>query len=316
MSLAPRIERGPAGCARPPIATPPRCSIARPRSRPTRSTSPAGSTATSRRSTPIDGWPPRAAAADDRVQRRLPLVRCRAATGSPRRATRRAPSGAARQRRDRDRAPRRHRRGLRLRLSAGVDEAWCRRSNDILRELRARRARCRTRAAARPADAPRRAASALRASASCTATPTSLAGWRFAHDALEQRQRPPLARPMFARASRIDLFACTHTCLAALRDFSLPAGRLPSSTTARPACRTFPPPPSASSRAFRPPLAAPAALRPAPGRCLHRCPRCALRPARFPPTIPDALAGGSPAHQFYFARIVNGPDYPMARAVA
>ena len=53
----------------------------------------------------------------------------------------------------------------------------------------------------------------------------SLAGWRFAPEALDDAaNRRWLAA---ARAeSMIDVFACTHTCLAALRDFSLQSGRL------------------------------------------------------------------------------------------
>ena len=53
----------------------------------------------------------------------------------------------------------------------------------------------------------------------------SLAGWRFAHDALAQ----PAARPWLAglrAASRIDVFASSHTCLPALRDFALDTGWL------------------------------------------------------------------------------------------
>ena len=53
----------------------------------------------------------------------------------------------------------------------------------------------------------------------------ALAGWSFACDALER----PATRAMLnavRKASRIDLFASTHTCLAVLRDFRLPAGRL------------------------------------------------------------------------------------------
>ena len=54
----------------------------------------------------------------------------------------------------------------------------------------------------------------------------ALAGWRFAQDELDNPSAEPMARAMSARASHIDVFASTHTCLAALRDFVLPAGRL------------------------------------------------------------------------------------------
>ena len=53
----------------------------------------------------------------------------------------------------------------------------------------------------------------------------SLAGWRFAHDALDTSA----ARAWLAgihTASRIHVFASSHTCLPVLRDFTLDAGRL------------------------------------------------------------------------------------------
>ncbi len=53
----------------------------------------------------------------------------------------------------------------------------------------------------------------------------SLAGWRFAQDNLDDPATASLALRC-PRASRIDLFASTHTCLAVLRDFALPDGRL------------------------------------------------------------------------------------------
>src|SRR5581483_3250913 len=46
----------------------------------------------------------------------------------------------------------------------------------------------------------------------------ALAGWRFAHDALDDRANVAWLNDVRAR-SGIDLFASTHTCLAALRDF-------------------------------------------------------------------------------------------------
>jgi len=53
----------------------------------------------------------------------------------------------------------------------------------------------------------------------------ALAGWRFAHDALDDRPNATWLDDVRAR-SGIDVFASTHTCLAALRDFDTPAGRL------------------------------------------------------------------------------------------
>jgi hypothetical protein len=53
----------------------------------------------------------------------------------------------------------------------------------------------------------------------------SLSGWRFSIDALDL----PTSRRWLEEvrsASRIDMFASSHTCLPALRDFSLDSGRL------------------------------------------------------------------------------------------
>jgi len=53
----------------------------------------------------------------------------------------------------------------------------------------------------------------------------SLAGWRFAHDALDDPANSAWLDDVRAK-STIDIFASTHTCLAALRDFDLPSGHL------------------------------------------------------------------------------------------
>lgn len=54
---------------------------------------------------------------------------------------------------------------------------------------------------------------------------TSLGGWGFDRPALDDRRRLPWLADIRAR-SRIDVFASTHTCTPALRDFALPSGRL------------------------------------------------------------------------------------------
>jgi hypothetical protein len=53
----------------------------------------------------------------------------------------------------------------------------------------------------------------------------SLAGWRFAHDALDDPAGDAWREDIRAKSS-VDIFASTHTCLAALRVFDLPSGRL------------------------------------------------------------------------------------------
>ncbi len=51
------------------------------------------------------------------------------------------------------------------------------------------------------------------------------AGWRFAQDELDNPKRRAWLADVHA-AAKVDVFASTHTCLAALRDFALPGGRL------------------------------------------------------------------------------------------
>lgn len=53
----------------------------------------------------------------------------------------------------------------------------------------------------------------------------SLAGWRFAHDALDDPARLASLRAL-KEQSTIDVFASTHTCMAALRSFDTPSGPL------------------------------------------------------------------------------------------
>jgi hypothetical protein len=53
----------------------------------------------------------------------------------------------------------------------------------------------------------------------------ALAGWSFAHDALDAPAAPATLEAV-RRATQVDVFASTHTCLAAVRDFALDAGRL------------------------------------------------------------------------------------------
>jgi hypothetical protein len=53
----------------------------------------------------------------------------------------------------------------------------------------------------------------------------SLAGWRFAHDALDDPAGDAWRDDVRAK-STVDIFTSTHTCLAALRDYDLPSGHL------------------------------------------------------------------------------------------
>jgi hypothetical protein len=105
-----------------------------------------------------------------------------------------------------------------------VDDGVVRRSNDILAQLaRVAPASARRRLSALPmhlvAQVGRLRVAIVHGDA------TSLAGWRFAHDAIEAARNQSWLGQV-RRSSNIDVFACTHTCLAALRDVTLSAGRL------------------------------------------------------------------------------------------
>ena len=142
---------------------------------------------------------------------------------------------------------------------------------------------------------------------------TALAGWGFAQDSLDAPDNDRLAD--IRRASRIDVFACAHTCLAVLRDFTLPGGRLTIVNNGAAGMPNF-----AGSRFG---VLTRIAVSPAPHAALYGVARdgvyidaIALRYdqsafldrflARWPP--------GSPAHASYHRRIVHGPDYSLAQA--
>jgi hypothetical protein len=143
---------------------------------------------------------------------------------------------------------------------------------------------------------------------------TSVAGWGFAQDALDDAaQRPWLADTR--RQSRIDVFASTHTCLAALRDFALPGGRLTVINNGAAGMPNF------SGSGFG--VVTRIATSPSPHRPLYGLQRDGVHI--------DALAldydgqaflhrflsrwpQGSPAHASYYRRIVGGPAYALAQA--
>jgi hypothetical protein len=142
----------------------------------------------------------------------------------------------------------------------------------------------------------------------------ALAGWRFAYDALDEvRHRPWLDD--VARAAQVDVFASTHTCLAALRDFALSSGRLTIVNNGAAGMPNF------------------------AGSCFGIVTRIATSPSPHQPLFGlardgvhiDAIAvaydhddfldrflkrwpQGSPAHASYYRRIVDGPDYTIGQA--
>jgi len=152
----------------------------------------------------------------------------------------------------------------------------------------------------------------------------SLAGWRFAHDSLDDALDDPLDnahnRPWLAAvhdAAQVDVFASTHTCLAALRDFDLPAGRLTVVNNGSAGMPNF------------------------SGSRYGVITRIATTPSPHPPLYGIARDGifidaiavdydsqvflahflkrwppGSEAHNSYFKRIVGGPDHALSRGAA
>jgi len=142
----------------------------------------------------------------------------------------------------------------------------------------------------------------------------ALAGWSFAYDALDR----PAARAMLdavRKASRIDLFASTHTCLAALRDFGLQAGRLTVINNGAAGMPNF--------SGGRVGLVSRIAASPSPHRPLYGIVRDGIHIdaialpydsaaflRRFLARWPERTA----AHLSYFERITAGPAHSVAQA--
>jgi len=143
----------------------------------------------------------------------------------------------------------------------------------------------------------------------------ALAGWRFAGDALDDTRNRPWLADIHAR-SRIDLFACTHTCLAALRDVALPGGRLTVINNGAAGMPNF------SGSGFG--VITRIATTPSPRAPLYGLARdgifidaLAVRDDRenFLDRFSRHWPQGSPAHTSYFRRIADGPDYPIEHAL-
>jgi hypothetical protein len=144
----------------------------------------------------------------------------------------------------------------------------------------------------------------------------SLAGWRFAVDALDSLSQRPWLDDI-RRRSKIDVFASTHTCLAALRDFELRSGRLTVINNGAAGMPNF----TASTFGL---ISRIATVR-SPHRTLYGLTRNGVHidaialhydqqafVERFLGRWPER----SPAYTSYFGRITRGPDHPMARALA
>lgn len=196
---------------------------------------------------------------------------------------------------------------------ANVDADLVRRSNIILRQLRPHATpRARARLGALPMHLVAQVGS-LRIGI-VHGDAGALAGWRFGHDALDD---PANARWLadIREASQVDVFASTHTCLAALRDFDLPSGRLTVINNGATGIPNF-----ADTRFG---VITRIATSPSPHATLYGLQRDGLFIdalavhynddaflARFLARWPQ----GSAAYLSYFPRIVEGPDYSVAQA--
>jgi hypothetical protein len=142
----------------------------------------------------------------------------------------------------------------------------------------------------------------------------ALAGWRFAPDALDDPNRRAWLADVHS-AARVDVFASTHTCLAALREFSFPAGRLTIVNNGAAGMPNF-----ANSRFG---VITRIATTPSPHRPLYGLQREGVHidaiavdynHGAFLDRFLKCWPEGSPDYASYYRRIVAGPDYSMRQA--
>jgi hypothetical protein len=143
---------------------------------------------------------------------------------------------------------------------------------------------------------------------------TSLAGWGFAHDALDRRSALPWLDDIH-RTSGVDAFASTHTCLAALRDVVLPSGRLTIVNNGAAGMPNF--------LGTRFGLISRISARPAPRPALYGIVRHNVHidaiaidydTKAFAGAFVSRWPEGSPARASYWRRIVSGPDHAIGAA--
>jgi hypothetical protein len=196
-----------------------------------------------------------------------------------------------------------------------VDDGVVQRSNEILADLR-------TTAARTPAAAKRLAALPMHLVAAVGGARVgivhgdarALAGWSFAHEMLDDGANTAWLSEV-RRLSGVDVFASTHTCLAALRSFALPDGALTVINNGAAGMPNF----AGSGIGLISRIAA------------SPSPHAPLYGTRHGGLYVDALAlaydrdaferallsrwpAGSPAHQSYFERITAGPAHTIAQA--
>lgn len=142
----------------------------------------------------------------------------------------------------------------------------------------------------------------------------ALAGWRFAADYLDKPQHRHWLDEVHS-ASNIDVFACTHTCEAALRSFDLAEGRLTIINNGAAGMANF------VNTQFG--VITRIATSPSPHQPLYGRVQAGVHIDALPVTFDHTAfvtrflrrwPEGSPAHASYFKRITAGPDYALDRA--
>jgi hypothetical protein len=140
----------------------------------------------------------------------------------------------------------------------------------------------------------------------------SLAGWGFAHDRLDDPAHSRWVESMF-REARVDVFASTHTCLPALRQFDVGvvanngATGMPNFAGHRAGLVT---------RIALERFGGPERLYGLESCGVHvECIELAYDHERWIARFLSAWPEGSAAHDSYFRRIMQGPRFELARAL-
>jgi hypothetical protein len=144
----------------------------------------------------------------------------------------------------------------------------------------------------------------------------SLAGWRFAHDALDMQTSHAWLEAVRA-TSGIDVFASSHTCLPALRNFDLDAGKLTIANNGAAGMPNF--------RGTNFGVVTRIGLQPSPHRPLYGVERDGVFIDALPVHyhqqrwLQEFVANwprDSPAHVSYFNRLIDGPAFSVNEATA
>ena len=142
----------------------------------------------------------------------------------------------------------------------------------------------------------------------------ALAGWRFAPEALDDPANWTWLTEIRAR-SRTEVFASTHTCLAALREFELPSGKLTVINNGSAGMPNF------SGTRFG--LVSRIGTRPSPHPTLYGTRHGGVFIDALPVAYDSAAfltrflarwPDGTAAYASYLRRLTNGPDHSMKTA--